>query len=60
LVRRIAIGRLNFVTKVKSDFGLKGSRRELIDEGGTYAIQEQSEAYGPNFNRKNEALSSKT
>ena len=43
----IAIGKLNFVTKMKSELGLKGSRREVIDEGGTYAIREQSEAYGP-------------
>ncbi len=25
---------------------------------GTYALREQSEAYGPNFSRKNEVLSS--
>ena len=54
----IAIGKLNFVTKVKSELGLKASHREVIDEGGTYALREQSEAYGPNFSRKNEALSS--
>ena len=49
----IAIGKLNFVTKMKSELGLKGSRREVIDESGTYALREQSEAYGPNFSRKN-------
>jgi hypothetical protein len=41
----IAIGKLNFVAKVKSELGLKASRREVIDEGGTYALGEQSEPY---------------
>jgi hypothetical protein len=45
----IAIGKLNFVTKVKSELGSKGSRREVIDEGGTYVLREQSKAYEPPF-----------
>jgi hypothetical protein len=52
------VGKLNFVTKVKSELGLKGSRREVIDEGSTYALRESSEAYGPDISRKNEVLSS--
>ena len=38
-----------FCSNVKSELGLKASRREVIDEGGTYALREPSEAYGPNF-----------
>ena len=53
----IAIGKLNFVAKVKSELGLKASRREVIDEGVTYVLREPSETYGPNYSRKNEALS---
>jgi putative transposase len=34
-------------SKVKSELGLKGSRREVIDEGGTYALREQGEAMNP-------------
>jgi hypothetical protein len=40
-----------FVEKVKSELGFKASRREVIDEGGTYALREQTESYGPNFDR---------
>jgi hypothetical protein len=49
---------LNFVEKVKSELGFKAAHREVIEEGGTYALREQSEAYGANFSGKNEALSS--
>ena len=55
----IAISKLNFVAKVKSELLLKASHREVIDEGGTYALHEESEAYGSNLTAKNEALSSK-
>src|SRR3989337_661492 len=55
----IAIGNLNFVVKVKSELGFKAARLEMIDEGGTYALREESEAYGSNLTDKNEALSSK-
>jgi hypothetical protein len=30
----------------------------VLDGGGTYALREQSEAYGSNFTGKNEALRS--
>lgn len=44
--------------KVKSELGLKDSRREVIEGGGTYVLREQSEAYVPNLAGENEALSS--
>ena len=56
----IAIGKLNFVEKVKSELGFKAAHREVIEGGGTYALREESEAYGTNLTGKNEALSSKT
>jgi hypothetical protein len=51
-------GNLNFVEKVKSELGFKATHREVIEAGGTYALREQSEAYGSNFTGKNEVLSS--
>jgi len=54
----VAIGSLSFLEKVKSELGFKAAHREAIEGGGTYALREQSEAYGPNFSRKNEVLSS--
>jgi len=47
---------LNFVEKVKSELGFKAAHREVIEGGGTYALREQSEAYGANFSGKNETL----
>jgi hypothetical protein len=49
---------LSFVEKVKSQLGFKAAHREVIEGGGTYALRERSEAYGPNLTGKNEALSS--
>jgi hypothetical protein len=54
----IAVGNLNFVEKVKSQLGSKAAHREVIEGGGTYALREQSEAYGSDFTGKNEVLSS--
>jgi len=54
----IAVGNLNFVEKVKSELGFKAAHREVIEGGGTYALREQSEAYGSDFTGKNEVLSS--
>jgi hypothetical protein len=54
----IAVGNLNFVEKVKSEMGFKAAHREVFDGDGTYALREQSEAYGSNFTGKNEALRS--
>ena len=45
---------------MKSELGLKASRSEVIEEGGTYALSDESEAYVSNLSGKNEALSSKT
>ena len=47
-----------FVEKVKSELGFKAAHREVIEGGGTYALREQSEAYGSDFTGKNEVLSS--
>jgi hypothetical protein len=44
---------LNFVEKLKSELGFKAAHRELVEEGGTYALREHSEAYGSNFTGKN-------
>ena len=55
----IASGKLNFVAKVKSELGLKASRSEVVEECGTYALSDESEAYVSNLSGKNEALSSK-
>jgi putative transposase len=55
----IAVGNLNFVEKVRSELGFKAEHRELIAEGGTHALREEGEAYGPNFAGENKALSSK-
>ena len=55
----IASGKLNFVAKVKSELGLKASRSEVVEECGTYALSDESEAYVSNLCGKNEALSSK-
>jgi putative transposase len=54
----LAVGNLNFVEKVKSELGFKTAHREVIEGGSTYALREQSEAYGRNFTGENEALSS--
>jgi REP-associated tyrosine transposase len=54
----IAVGNLSFVEKLKSELGFKAAHREVIEEGDTYALREQSEAYGSNFTGKNDALSS--
>ena len=42
----IAIDKLNFVAKVKSELLLKASHREVIDEGGTYALHEEVKLMG--------------
>jgi hypothetical protein len=54
----IAVGNLSFVEKLKSELGFKAAHREVIESAGIYALREQSEAYGFNFTRKNDALSS--
>ena len=53
----IAVGSLSFVDNVKSDLGFKAAHREVIEERGTYALRERSEAYGRIFAAENEALS---
>jgi putative transposase len=54
----VAVGNLNFVEKVKNELGFKAAHRKVIEAVGTYALREQSEAYGSDFTGKNEVLSS--
>jgi REP-associated tyrosine transposase len=54
----VAVGNLNFVEKVKSELGFKAAHRKVIEAVGTYALREQSEAYGSDFTGENEVLSS--
>jgi hypothetical protein len=52
----VAVGSLNFVETVKNELGFKAEHREVIAEAGTYALREQSEAYGSNFTSESEPL----
>jgi hypothetical protein len=54
----LAIGRLAFVERVKSDLGIKAMHREVLETDGTYALHEPSEAYTHNFAGDNKALRS--
>jgi putative transposase len=54
----IAVGSLSFVEKVKNELVFKAAHREAIEADGTYALREQREAYGADFARESEALSS--
>jgi putative transposase len=54
----LAVGRLDFVEKVKNELGFKAAHREAIEIDGTYALREQREAYGADFAGESEALSS--
>jgi hypothetical protein len=55
----IAVGSLAFVEQVKSELGIKAMHREVEQAGGTYTLQESSEAYGHEFARENEVLTLK-
>lgn len=55
----IAVGNLTFVKNVKRELGFKAAHRQVIEGGGTYALRDESEAYGSNFIGKKEALRSK-
>jgi putative transposase len=54
--KSIAVGSLTFVENVKSELGIKAMHREVEHVGGTYALREQSEAYGDEFTGENDAL----
>lgn len=43
---------------VKSELGFKAAHREVIEQGETYVLREESEAYRSNFAGKNEMLRS--
>jgi hypothetical protein len=47
---------LAFVEKVKSELGIKAMHRAVEQAGETYALREQSEAYGSEFASENEVL----
>lgn len=53
----VAVGSLAFAEKVKSELGIKAMHSEVEPAGGTYALREQSEAYGREFASKNAPLS---
>ena len=54
----VAVGSLSFVNTVKSELGFKAARREVIEQGETYVLREESETYRSNFAGENEMLSS--
>jgi putative transposase len=54
----VAVGRLSFVNEVKRELGFKAVHREVTELEGSYALREEGEAYGLNFDGENEALSS--
>ncbi len=56
----VAVGSLSFVNTVKSELGFKAAHREVIEQGETYVLREESEAYRSNFAGENEVLSSET
>jgi hypothetical protein len=54
----VAVGSLSFVNTVKSELGFKAAHREVTEQGETYVLREESEAYRSNFAGENEVLSS--
>ena len=52
----IAVGRLDFVEKVKSDLGTKAVHRGVESAGEAYALRESVEGYGRNFGGKTALL----
>ena len=52
----IAVGSLAFVERIKNDLGVKAMHREVLQADGTYALREQSEAYGHEFASESDAL----
>ncbi|MGH7928261.1 MAG: transposase [Candidatus Binatia bacterium] len=54
----VAVGSLSFVNTVKSELGYKAAHREVIEQGETYVLREEGEAYSSNFASEKEVLSS--
>jgi len=52
----IAVGSFPFVEKVKSEFGVKATHREVVHQDEMYALREPSETYGGEFAGKNDRL----
>jgi hypothetical protein len=48
----VAVGNLSFVNTVKSELGYKAAHREVIEQGETYVLREESEAYSSNLPAK--------
>jgi hypothetical protein len=48
----VAVGSLAFVEKVKGELGIKAVHREVEEGIETYALREQSEAYGTDLAAK--------
>jgi len=53
----VAVGSLSFVNTVKSELGFKAAHREVIEQGETYVLREESEAYRSNFAGENQVVS---
>ena len=47
-----------FVNTVKSELGLKAAHREVTEQGETYVLREEGEAYRSNFAGENDVVSS--
>jgi hypothetical protein len=54
--KAMAVGRLAFVDKVKSEPGAQALHREDAQVGETYTLRERSEIYGGDFASENDAL----
>jgi putative transposase len=52
----LAVGSLAFVEKVKGELGIKAVHREVERGIETYALREQSEAYGTDLGSESEVL----
>ena len=52
----IAVGRLAFVERVKSDLGINAMHREVVQADGTYKLREPSEAYAGEYAGENHVL----
>ena len=54
--KSIAVGRLAFMDKVKSELGVRATHRDVVEADGSYLLREPAEAYGFGFAAESEAL----
>ena len=54
----IAVGNRAFIDQVKNELGFRADHREVIEENGSYALREATEAYARSFPTEGEALRS--